>query len=114
MLGGDQPGEDDEPSGPDHQIVVPAPVPPAPQLADADPAPLRPVQGRELLEGEYPMDHALQEHLRAAAGEGVDEEDGGPQGAGPGLEGEDLPAVAERALREEPELRARVEHDPGR
>ena len=50
VLGSNQSRKDLQPSGPDHQVVEPPAVPSTPELGDADPAALRPVQRRQLLE----------------------------------------------------------------
>ena len=57
------------------------------------------------------MDHALQQHVRSVWRRVVHQEDGGPQSEQTVLQGQDLTAVPERTLGQQPKLGAGVEHD---
>ncbi len=113
-LGRDEAREHHHAARPDDEVVVAAAVPQPAELHDAHPAALRSVLGGELLHRDDAVDEALEERVRRAGLRVVDEEDRAPQLLQAPLHREDLAAVPEPALREQPQLRAGVEHDPRR
>ncbi len=115
MLGGDQPRVDHQAAGLDGDVVEAAPEGDAAELLDLDAAAGRAeIQGQPL-QGDDAMAEAVQVGVAiGAAGQVVDQQHGRVAAGEELLEGEDLAAVAQRILREQPHLRQAVEDDPPR
>jgi hypothetical protein len=85
----------------------------SPQLDDAQPPALRAVEGRELLKRDHAVGDALQLHVRALGGAVLQQQDRALSTDEELLEGQDLPAVAERVLGRQAHLGERVENHAG-
>ena len=114
VFGGDEAGEDLDPAPPDGVVVEARPEVAAPHLDDLEPPPHSPVIGRVPLHADDAVGDAVQVRVAHVAGLVVDEQDRAVASGEELLEGEDLAAVAERVLRQQPQLGHRVEHQPGR
>ena len=114
VLGGDEPREDVEPARLDDEVVVAAPVLLAPELRDPQPPPLGAVLGRELLQAHDAVGDALELQVLRLGRQVVEQEHRAFPADEELLQGEDLPAVAERVLGQQPHLRERVDDDPPR
>ena len=114
VLGGDEPGEHVQPAPADDVIVIAGPEVAAPQLDHLQPPPHGSIVRRMVLQADHPVGQAVQADVPGLAGLVVEEQDGALLPAEVLLEGQDLPAVAERVLRQQPQLGKRVEDQPGR
>ena len=108
----DEPREDVEPALLDDEVVVAAAVLLAPELHDAQPPPLGAVLGRELLQAHDPVGDALELQILRLGRQVIEQEHRAFPADEVLLEGEDLPAVSERVLGEQPHFRERVDDDP--
>ncbi len=112
MLGRHQARIDLESAGADGEVVEAAAELAGAVLDDPDPPALGAVFGRQFLQPDHPVGHAVHGLVQALGGEIVEQQHGG---AAPGeivLQGQHLPAVAKRALGQQPDLREAVDHDP--
>ena len=114
VLARDEPWEDVEPARPDDEVVEAAAVLEPPQLHDPQPPAFCAVERRQLLHVHHAVDHALQQHVRRPRVRVVEEQDGAAEIDEALLQRQDLPAVAQPALGEQPQLGAGVEHDARR
>ena len=114
MLGRDQPGIDLEPALLDREVVVATAEPDAAHLHHTQAPTLGTVVDGELLQHDDPVGDRMQLDVVLLGREIVEEDDGAPTLREEVFQREHLPAIAQRVLRQEPELRKAVEHDPGR
>src|SRR6195952_1660862 len=98
----------------DREIVVAAPEADTAHLDHAQPPTLGAVVDGELLQQHDPMRDRVQLQVVLLRGEIVEQDDGAPPTGEEVLQREHLPAIAQRALRQEPQLGQAVEYDPGR
>ena len=107
-------GRHPDPPALDDEVVVAAAVVDAAQLRDPQAPALAPrTRASQLLQAHDPVGEALQLQVRPSAdGQVVEQEHRAAPADEVLLERQDLPAVAERALGEQPHLRERVEDEP--
>ncbi len=104
--------EDDDASGDDAEVVITTAVVDAADLHHLQPAPRRAVHRRQPLEDDDAVRHAVELQIVDLRRPVVEEERGDVPVGKELFEGQDLPAIAQRALREQANLRQGVEHDP--
>jgi hypothetical protein len=113
MFGGHEPREHPEPALGDQVVVKAAAERGAAVLDDAQAAALRAVLGTEVLQQDHAVSDALHVQIVIGGCHVVEHDD---RAVTPGeelLERQDLPPVAQRIAGHEPQLRQRVEDDPG-
>ena len=104
-------GKTSSPPRANREVVITAAKRHAAQLADAQPAPLGAVLIRELLEHDDAVRDALQLIVFRPAGAIVEHQDRAVAAGEILLQRENLPAIAQRILRDQPQLRQRVDDD---
>ena len=114
MFRRDESRKDDEPAFADRKIVVAAAEAAAAELHDAQAAAFGTVDGSELLQRDHAVGDAVELEVGSFRGAVVEQEDGALAADEELLERENLAAIAERVLREQPELGERIEDDAGR
>ena len=114
VLGRHQAGKDDDAAAPDGEIVVAAPIGLPAVLGDAHPAPLGTIIRRQLLQMDDAMHDAVDGLVELLRRHVVKQQNGRALPCEVVLEDQNLPPVAERALREQADFRKAVEHDPRR
>ena len=112
MLRRNHPGEYPHPAGDDPEVVVPASKVETAELGDPQPSPLGAERGGELLEPDDTMRDAVQLEIVGLRGPVIEEQHGAPPPDEELLQGQDLPAVAQRVSREQTNLGQGVEHHP--
>ena len=113
MLGGDQTRKDLHATTPDHEVMVASPEVHASHLDDPNAPPLRPVSGSKLLKMDDGVAETVQVEVVLVRGQVVEQQKGGVVEQEEVLERKDLTAVAQRPLREQPDLGEAVEDHPG-
>jgi hypothetical protein len=106
-----EPRVDDDAAGEDAEVVVPVAEGQTAHLHELQPPPRRSVQRRVALQLHDAVRHALELHVVHVRGAVVEEEDGDVTPGEELLQRQDLLPIAQRALREETDLRQRVEDD---
>jgi hypothetical protein len=92
--------------------MVPAAEAPAAVLHDAHAPALGAVLGRQLLQPDDAVRHAVHRLVGGVGGQVVQQQDRDVLAGEVVLQRQDLPPVAERALRQQPDLRQAVDHHP--
>ena len=114
VLGRDQPRKDLHAAGLDDEVVVAAAERLAAILDDPQPPPLGAVVGRQLLQPDHAVRDAVHGLVGRLGGQVVEHQHGRVVPGEIVLQRQDLAAVAQRALRQQADLRQAVEHDPVR
>ena len=110
LLGRDQAREHLHAAGADDEVVVAAAKRLAAALGDAQPPPLGAVDRRKLLELDDAVGDAVHRAVVGFAGQVVEHDHGRVMLGEIMFEREDLPPVAQRALRQQPDFRQAVDH----
>ena len=114
MLGGDQPRKNPQSPGLDDEIVVAAAELDAAHLDDAEAPALRAVVDGELLQQHHPVRDRMKLEVVLTGAEVVEDHDGAVAAGEEVLQREDLPPIAERILRQQPQFGEAVEDHAGR
>jgi hypothetical protein len=109
-----QPRVHDDPVAANAEVVIAAAKIDLAQLCDAQPPTFRAVQRRQLFHVHDAVNQALKQLVAALAARIVEQHDSATALDQLELEREQLTTKAQRALREQAQLRARVDHDPTR
>ena len=112
MIGGDQSGKHGDAAGLDVEVVVAAAKTLAAALDDAQPPPFAAVDRRQLVEMDHAVRDAVNGAIGALGGEIVEHDDGRIMLREIMLQRENLPPVAQRALRQQTDFREAVDDDP--
>ncbi len=111
MLGRHQARKHLNAAGRDVEVVIAAAKALAAAFGDAQPAPLGTVIGRELVQMDHAVRDGVDRAVGALGGEVVERDHGRFVAGEVVLQAENLPAVAQRALRQQPDFRQAVDHD---
>ena len=114
MFGRDQTGKDLDPAALDREIMVAAPERLTPIFEHPQPATLRPVVRRQFLKPDHAMGDAVNGLVHCIRRQVVKHQDRGGIAREEVFERQDLAAVTERSLSEQPDFGQAVEHDPRR
>ena len=114
VLGRNQPRKDGHAAGLDDEVVIAAAKALAAIFDHPQPPPLGAIIGRQLLEPDHAVRDAVHGLVVRVAGEVVEHQHGRAVAREIMLQRQHLAAIAQRALREQPDFRQAVDHDPPR
>ena len=112
MVGGNQPGEHRDAARFDVEVVIAAAKALAAAFHHAKPAPFAAIDRRQLVEVDDAMRNAVNRAVGALGGEIVEHDDRGVMLSEIMLQRQNLPPVAQRALRQQTDFRETVDDDP--
>jgi hypothetical protein len=111
VLQGNEAGEDLHAAGFDHEVVIAAAIAPAAIFDDPEAAALGAIVPRQFLETDHAMRHAVHSLVGRVGGEVVEQQHRRLVAGEIMFQRQDLAAVAERTLRQQPDFGQAVEHD---
>ena len=111
MIGGNQPGEHRDAARFDVEVVIAAAKALAAAFHHAKPAPFAAIDRRQLIEVDHAVRNAVNGAVGALGGEIVEHDDSGIMLGEIMLQRQNLPPVAQRALRQQTDFRQAVDDD---